>query len=153
IWWLVPTLRTRPSCTVWFGAGAPEVNAGPAPARDGNMENSIVLSGKVFIGHGRSRVWKDLRDFLTKRLGLEVTEFDHDPVAGYATKERLEQMLTASSFAFLVATGEDPRPDGTLHARDNVIHEIGLFQGRLGFTSAIVLLEEGCAEFSNIVGL
>jgi predicted nucleotide-binding protein len=35
----------------------------------------------------------------------------------------------------------------------NVIHEVGLFQGRLGFTKAIVLLEEGCAEFSNIHGL
>ncbi len=35
----------------------------------------------------------------------------------------------------------------------NVIHEVGLFQGRLGFRKAIVLLEEGCAEFSNIHGL
>ena len=35
----------------------------------------------------------------------------------------------------------------------NVVHEAGLFQGRLGFTRAIVLLEEGCAEFSNIQGL
>ncbi len=38
-------------------------------------------------------------------------------------------------------------------ARMNVIHEVGLFQGRLGFTKAIVLLEEGCEEFSNIQGL
>ena len=29
-------------------------------------------------------------------------------------------------------------------ARMNVIHEVGLFQGRLGFERAIVLLEEGC---------
>lgn len=35
----------------------------------------------------------------------------------------------------------------------NVVHEAGLFQGRLGFTRAIVVLEEGCAEFSNIQGL
>jgi predicted nucleotide-binding protein len=35
----------------------------------------------------------------------------------------------------------------------NVVHEAGLFQGRLGFTKAIVLLEEGCEEFSNIEGL
>jgi predicted nucleotide-binding protein len=35
----------------------------------------------------------------------------------------------------------------------NVIHEVGLFQGRLGFTRAIVLVEEGCQEFSNIQGL
>jgi predicted nucleotide-binding protein len=35
----------------------------------------------------------------------------------------------------------------------NVIHEVGLFQGRLGFTKAIVLIEDGCQEFSNIQGL
>jgi predicted nucleotide-binding protein len=35
----------------------------------------------------------------------------------------------------------------------NVIHEAGLFQGRLGFQRAIVVLEEGCEEFSNIQGL
>ena len=38
-------------------------------------------------------------------------------------------------------------------ARANVIHEVGLFQGRLGFEKAIVMLEEGCEEFSRILGL
>jgi predicted nucleotide-binding protein len=35
----------------------------------------------------------------------------------------------------------------------NVVHEAGLFQGRLGFSRAIVMLEEGCEQFSNIEGL
>ena len=50
-------------------------------------------------------------------------------------------------------TAEDEQSGGRLHARMNVIHEAGLFQGRLGFERAIVLLEEGCEEFSNIQGL
>jgi hypothetical protein len=33
------------------------------------------------------------------------------------------------------------------------VHETGLFQGRLGFQRAIVLREEGCAEFSNHSGI
>ena len=37
--------------------------------------------------------------------------------------------------------------------RMNVVHEAGLFQGRLGFTRAVVMLEEGCEQFSNIEGL
>ena len=62
-------------------------------------------------------------------------------------------MLDDASIAFLLMTAEDEQSDGTLHARMNVIHVAGLFQGRLGFTRAIVILEDGCEEFSNIQGL
>ena len=62
-------------------------------------------------------------------------------------------MLDAAAIALIVMTAEDEQVDGKLRARMNVIHEAGLFQGRLGFSKAIVLLEEGCEEFSNISGL
>ena len=62
-------------------------------------------------------------------------------------------MLDGAALALLMMTGEDEQPDKKLHARMNVIHEAGLFQGRLGFERAIVLLEDGCEEFSNIDGL
>ena len=55
--------------------------------------------------------------------------------------------------ALLVLTAEDQRADRVLQARQNVIHEAGLFQARLGWKRAVVLLEEGCDEFSNIHGL
>jgi predicted nucleotide-binding protein len=66
---------------------------------------------------------------------------------------RLNKMLDDAAFAFLVLTAEDERADGVMQARMNVVHEAGLFQGRLGFEKAIILLEEGCEEFSNIKGL
>jgi predicted nucleotide-binding protein len=66
---------------------------------------------------------------------------------------RLSEMLDNAAIALLVLTAEDEQADGEMVARQNVIHEVGLFQGRLGFTRAIVLLEEGCAQFSNIEGL
>lgn len=62
-------------------------------------------------------------------------------------------MLIKSSIAFLVLTGEDLDDSGNLHARENVIHETGLFQGRLGFSRSIVILEKGTVEFSNIHGI
>jgi len=108
---------------------------------------------RIFIGHGRSEQWRILAGFLTDRLGLQYEEFNREPAAGYSTKERVEQMLDASGFAFLIMTAEDEHADGAIHARENVVHEVGLFQGRHGFLRAIVLLEEGCAEFSNIHGL
>src|SRR6202011_3338674 len=100
-------------------------------------------AGKVFLGHGHSPDWQQLRDFLVNDLNLQCDEFNAEPAEGIATKERLEQMLGGSSFAFLVATGEDATNTGAYRARENVIHEIGLFQGRLGFRRAIVIREEG----------
>ncbi|MFM7513371.1 MAG: TIR domain-containing protein, partial [Cyanobium sp.] len=107
----------------------------------------------VFIGHGRSHAWRDLKDFLQDRLSLPWDEFSRVPIAGVTNIARLSQMLEDASIAFLVMTAEDEQQDGKVHARMNVIHEAGLFQGRLGFTRAIVVLEDGCGEFSNIQGL
>ncbi|BAS29189.1 TIR domain-containing protein [Limnochorda pilosa] len=107
----------------------------------------------VFIGHGRSAIWRDLKDFIQDRLHLPWDEFNRIPVAGITNIARLSEMLDAAAFAFILMTAEDEQSDGTVRARMNVIHEAGLFQGQLGFTKAIILLEEGCEEFSNIHGL
>lgn len=108
---------------------------------------------RVFIGHGRSPLWRELKDFIEGRLSLPWDEFNREAVAGLATTERLQQMISEAAFAFLVMTAEEEHADQQVHARPNVVHETGLFQGRLGFRRAIILLEEGCTEFSNIVGL
>ena len=111
------------------------------------------LAGKVFIGHGRSAEWLKLRIFLSQTLGLLCDEFNLEPTAGMQTASRIESMLTSARMAFLVMTAEDRHADGTLHARENVVHEIGLFQAALGSKRAIVMLESGCARFSNLDGL
>lgn len=122
--------------------------------RSGERREISKVSGKkIFIGHGGSFVWRDLKDFLQERLRLPWDEFNRGPVAGMANTERLSQMLDDAAMAFLVMTAEDEQKDMKMNARLNVVHEAGLFQGRLGFRKAIVLLEEGCEEFSNIQGL
>ena len=114
---------------------------------------TLPSGSRVFIGHGHSMLWRTLKDFLEDRLGLEVDEFSRVPTAGVPTTERLRGMLDGAGFAFLMMTGEDELADGNLRARENVVHEVGLFQGKLGFEKAIILLEDGCEEFSNIAGL
>lgn len=109
--------------------------------------------GKIFIGHGRSPLWRELKDFIADRLGLSWNEFNSESVAGLTTFERLSLMLFEAEFAFLIMTAEDEHLDSSLHARENVVHEVGLFQGRLGPKKAIILIEDGCKEFTNIVGL
>lgn len=117
------------------------------------FSGSSASREKVFIGHGRSPLWRELKDFLQDRLGLPWDEFNREAVAGYSTFERLSEMLTHAKFAFLIMTAEDEHTDSSLHARENVVHEVGLFQGKLGPRKAIILLEDGCKEFSNIIGL
>lgn len=116
-------------------------------------KRETIIGTNVFIGHGRSLLWRELKDFIEDTLKLPVDEFNRVPVAGITNIARLAEMMDAAVFSFLILTGEDEQPDGRIHARMNVIHEAGLFQGKLGFTRAIVLLEEGCEEFSNIAGL
>lgn len=108
---------------------------------------------KIFIGHGHDKQWRDLKDHLHELHGFEVVAYEIGPRAGLSVKEVLQKMLNESSIAFLVLTGEDETTDGEIHARQNVIHEVGLFQGRLGFERAIILLEKDVQEFSNIFGI
>lgn len=108
---------------------------------------------KIFIGHGRLSEWLKLKDFLEKTLELPTDEFNHISQAGKITGIRLKEMLESCCMAFLIMTGEDEHIDGTLHARENVIHEIGLFQAQLGYERAIILREDGCEIFSNIQGI
>ncbi|MDY0250865.1 MAG: nucleotide-binding protein [Pseudomonas sp.] len=122
-----------------------------------NLESKMAIEERIgtniFIGHGRSHDWRDLKDFISERLNLPWDEFNRVPVAGLTNITRLAQMLDQACIALLVMSAEDEQAEGNHHARMNVIHEVGLFQGRLGFERAIVLLEEGCEEFSNIQGL
>lgn len=107
----------------------------------------------IFIGHGRSNQWRDLKDHLQDKHGYEIEAFESGARAGHTIRDILEEMIAKSSFAFLILTAEDEQNDGSFRGRQNVVHEAGLFQGKLGFHKAIVLLEEGTEEFSNINGI
>jgi predicted nucleotide-binding protein len=121
--------------------------------KEKRANRSARIGTNVFIGHGRSPAWRELKDFVQDRLQLPWDEFNRVPVAGVTNQARLSEMLDAAAIALVIMTAEDETADGQMQARMNVVHEAGLFQGRLGFTKAIVLVEDGCQEFSNIQGL
>ena len=167
-------MRARAAVGKLYGKDTPQVDfwcpkpnmepAGRSPQdrialRLPNIERLAALiavdanAGKVFIGHGRSAEWLKLRIFFSQTLSLPCDEFHIEPTAGLQTGSRIEGMLNAARMAFLVLTAEDHHSDGTVHARSNVIHEVGLFQAKLGSRRAIVLLENGCSRFSNLDGL
>ena len=139
-------------------------------SRMGNMEQSdfealfplrpqqIVSDTKstspcIFVGHGRSKLWARARLFLQDELALATVSYESESHAGESIVPVLERLLTQASFAILILTAEDETTEGTKRARQNVIHEAGLFQGRLGFKKAILLRQEGIEDFTNVDGL
>ena len=145
----VPRRNTKPSRSEQNGGHSPRQST--SAGNESTQPNSA--STKIFIGHGHSHLWLELRYFLEERLGLSVDEYSRVSNVGRPTAYRLSEMLDSATAAFLLMTGEDETSEGKLRARENVVHEVGLFQGRLGFERVIILLEEGCEEFSNIIGL
>ena len=128
-------------------------NLKPAKAKKNiNPKNNNKLPC-VFIGHGRSKLWATVQIFLQNELGLKTVCYESESRVGDSIVPILEKMLDESSFAVLVLTAEDQTGDGGLRARQNVIHEAGLFQGRLGFDRAVLLMQRGIEGFSNVDGL
>lgn len=108
---------------------------------------------KVFLGHGGNPLWSKVHIHLKDELGLNVEAWESESRASKYPLDVLKQLLDSCTFAVLVQTGEDQTSDGTMRARQNVVHEIGLFQGRLGFGRVALVVQEGIESFSNIQGL
>lgn len=106
----------------------------------------------IFIGHGGDQQWRELRDALRDHHGFHVEAFETSPRAGHNIQTVLEQMMSRVNMALLVMTAADETTDGRKLARQNVVHEVGLLQSRLGWDRAIVLLEDGVEEPSNLAG-
>jgi predicted nucleotide-binding protein len=108
----------------------------------------------VFIGHGGgSQEWRELEQYLRNHMGYRTEAYETEPRGGDDIRKILDQMMTRSDFAFLVMSAEDQQPDGTLRGRQNVVHETGLAQGRLGWKRAVVMLENGAEDYSNLAGV
>jgi hypothetical protein len=101
----------------------------------------------------RRPLWSQVERFIERELNISTIDFESQPQAGESIVPILEGMLQKATFAVLILTAEDETVSGDKRARQNVIHEAGLFQGLLGFRRAIILRQEGVEEFSNIAGL
>jgi predicted nucleotide-binding protein len=120
-----------------------------------SVEKPNLFEGKpcIFIGHGRSPLWARLKLFLQEDLGLRTECYESESRVGESIVPILEGMLEKADFAVLILTAEDETASGSMRARQNVIHEVGLFQSKLGFKRAILLKQEGVEDFTNIAGL
>jgi predicted nucleotide-binding protein len=115
-------------------------------------DKKSVHSPCVFIGHGRNKLWARLKMYLEDELDLPIIAYESESHTGESIVPVLEKILDKATFAVLVLTAEDETKVGT-RARQNVIHEAGLFQGRLGFRRTVILKQEGLEDFTNVAGL
>lgn len=120
----------------------------PEKTNGSNLKEKIV-----FIGHGRSKLWARVQLFLKDDLNIKSFTFESETHTSKSIIQILEEFLEKSSFAILILTAEDETLDGKLRARQNVIHECGLFQGRLGFDNVVLLKQTETEDLSNLSGL
>jgi hypothetical protein len=126
-------------------------NVKPPPRPAAEQPDEVPIT--VFVGHGKSEAWRDLADHLRNMHGLKVESFESKPRAGMSNLEVVLLMADIADFAVLVHTPEDEAADGTMRARQNVVHETGLFQAQLGPRRAVIVRQEACEDFSNIDGI
>ena len=117
-------------------------------------ETQVPAKGKIFIGHGRSKLYASLELHLRQDHGLDVVNFESESRVSRSIIDELKRMLEEATFAIIILTEEDETVSGgAKRARQNVIHEVGLFQGKLGFEKVVLLRQGNVEEFTNVAGL
>ncbi len=108
----------------------------------------------IFISHGHNELLKlKLKDFIQNHLHKSPVILSEVPSHGQTIVEKLERVSEMCNYAIILLTKDDEQKKGGLRARQNVIHEIGFFQGKYGRKNVVVLAERGVELFSNISGI
>jgi sugar/nucleoside kinase (ribokinase family) len=100
----------------------------------------------VFVAHGGNPQWRAVKAFVEDEIQLPAHSFETGVWGSTQVTDALDDLLERCGFAVCVLTAEDLSADGQWRARQNVVHEVGLFQGRYGFDRVILLVEEGVEE-------
>ena len=108
---------------------------------------------RVFISHGRALDWHEVQLYIEKDIGLPTLELAQEANQGRTILAKLWESSQQCDSAVIVMTGDDLDAAGQARARENVIHEIGFFQGKYGLARVCLLHEEGVSIPSNIHGL
>ena len=108
---------------------------------------------RVFISHGTPPDWREVQAFIEKDQSIPTLELAQEPNRGRTVLQKLDEESDRCNYAVVVMTSDDNAQDGALLARENVMHEIGYFQGKFGLANVCLLHEEGVNIPSNIHGL
>lgn len=127
-----------------------EIRANCQLQHPASKESSI---SRVFITHGRSADWREVQAHIEKDIDLLTMELAQEPSSGMTVIEKLIDGASRCDSAVIVMTGDDITLDGEARSRENVMHEIGYFQGKYGRAKVCLLHEEGVSIPTNLSGV
>ena len=107
----------------------------------------------MFITHGRSDDWRPVQTFIEKDVNLQTIELEQEPNLGRTIIEKLDDNSSRRDSAVIVMTGDDVANENEARVHENVMHEIGFFQGRYGRSRVILLHEDGVNIPTNLAGV
>jgi len=107
---------------------------------------------RIFVSHGTSNDWREVQDYIERDLHIQTLELAQEANRGRTILQKLDEESNRCSYAVIVMTGDDIGQDRP-RARENVMHEIGYFQGKYGLKNICLLYEDGTNIPSNIHGL
>lgn len=127
-----------------------EIRANSEPAV---AERGAEVPYTVFVSHGRAKDWYEVQAHIKKDLGIKTKELAQEASAGSTIIEKLEATAALCDAAVIVMSGDDTDSEGQARVRENVMHEIGYFQGRYGRSKVVLLHEEGVHVPTNLAGI
>jgi predicted nucleotide-binding protein len=136
-----------------FGAGILDVLENESLKRALKSQNKLSGLTKVFVGHGHNPIWSRIVIYLEHELKLTVEAYEMETRTSSHIVDILKGFLDSCDAAVILMTSDDMTIEGIGRARQNVIHEIGLFQGRHDFDKVILIQERGTEDLSNLAGL
>ncbi|MEV7847626.1 PfkB family carbohydrate kinase [Streptomyces cyaneofuscatus] len=136
---------------------APEVGS---PRLDqGFLQSTEKLTGPgtrppgVLVAHDDGADLGSLRRFLQEDCHLPVHALARDASGGDEYARLMRQRLGRCGFAVCVLSASRLMAGGGRRASEDIVHQVGIFQGYYGFGRVAILAEEGCEAPSNIAGL
>ena len=119
------------------------------------LEEEPQKKGKVFSGHGKNVIVRGkVKDFIKEGCDLDPMILEELPSEGMTVIEKLEKYGRTADYAILILTADDLIKDKVApRARQNVIQELGWFQGVIGRNRTAILKQEGVEIASNIAGV
>jgi predicted nucleotide-binding protein len=113
------------------------------PGFDSHDEEEIPPF-RVFMFHGRNPLWKEVADFIWKKLEIETVALREEDNGDVIDIDALDRATEDASHAVVVVTADD--------SRERMVHAIGYFQGLYGPANVLVLRESSVEEFSSVAG-